>query len=213
MDEKIIGEIKSLLRDMVRVYHQRQTERTISNRICRGRIVPVSGEFENRFARFLESVLSPQFTFLVDYPLTGGIRYPDVAVLCDGFLHTVFDLKIDLGRSGIGWNDASEKQFKELAHAGLVTYKGLGGERCQATVARDVCRAVVLLTGKNDRTGRLANLEDRFNRCFVLSRHAHPNDRRCIAHHEELTMAIIDDPGHAVDWMHLAAFLSERFHE
>jgi hypothetical protein len=108
MDEyKITPE--SFINEIVEAYKQARKAKVDNARITRGRSHSISSYVEDLFANFLAENLG-KYEFFIDQPVSVKGRrnaiYPDVAIVSDGKIVNLVDLKMDLG-----WNRKGFIQF------------------------------------------------------------------------------------------------------
>ena len=216
-------EIKNLLKDVVQLFQEKKKSKKISARVQRGRASSIANEFEDRFATLLEKALPYKYSIFVDYPLSYKVEgrkryktsYPDVAIIRDSsVLVGIIELKIDLGYLPRGWADKTKAEFEHLCKAEKIRYKtDIGTDKAmvkELSVARELHKATVVLTGKNDHR-RLLGFSKQEN-CFVLSRNIHPNDYAINDSNKiHFVEKIISDPDNIKSWRKFAEFLNDNF--
>jgi len=219
-------EIKDLLEKTVELFQERKISKRVSERIQRGRAVSIASEFEERFAILLERVLPANYLVLIDYPISYTVddrkrrktSYPDIAIVRNTQeLVGIIELKIDLGYLKRGWVEKANSDFELLRTAGKATYKtDIGTPKAKArdiSVARDLRRAVIVLTGANDHK-RLLAFRERQENCYVLCSkdNRHPNDYSIDAYNRAAFLEkVFSDPQNQQEWQNLGTFLHDSF--
>jgi hypothetical protein len=217
-----MDEIRKLLKDIMQLFQEKKKSKKIDRQIKRGRAHSVANEFEDRFARLLRRLLPRDYFFMVDYPITyknprmrrAKTLYPDIAIVKNGSLVGIFDLKIDLGYLSPDWVRKSGAEFRKLRRADYVCYNTEVGTNqgtvCELKVDPSLCRAIVLLTAKNDH-GRSVAFRRQEN-CFILSANVHLNDSAINeTNQRRFLRCIFNDSENQENWRRFADFLDQHF--
>jgi len=219
--KKVEAEIRKLLRDVMKLCEVKRESKKKSERVRRGRMPSIANEFEDRFAALLERVLPKRYSMLVDYRVSHRVGkqmktyYPDVSIVRNGsVLAGIIELKVDLGYTKGEWLAKSKESFRSLRKARTVQYRRESGTTNKETdtleVARDLCRAVVILSGKNDH-GKLPLLMKEKD-SFVLSSNVHPKSYEIDSSNQQRFLRqIAGDRENRKNWRAFAAFLRDSF--
>lgn len=221
--KKVEAEIRKLLRDVMKWCEVKRESKEISKRVRRGRMPSIANELEDRFAVLLERVLPKRYSMAVDQPISyrpanqgrAKISYPDVAIVRDSSLLVgIIELKVDLGYTKREWVAESKRSFRSLRKVRTVEFRTESGTTNKTTVtlevARDLHRAVVIMSGKNDH-GKLP-LFMRQKDSFVLSSNVHPKGYEINSSNQERFLKeIAGDSENRKNWRAFAKFLRDSF--
>ncbi|RXJ00617.1 hypothetical protein DS745_11160 [Anaerobacillus alkaliphilus] len=88
-------------------------------RLVRGTITSVAHFFEDEIGRILYKVLAPDYSILVDYPISfpgkNNRITPDILIIRDKTIIMILELKIDLGYEQINWREKRAEVLSKIS--------------------------------------------------------------------------------------------------
>jgi len=209
---------QELIKQIVDLYVKARETTFLRKNLRRGRNHSVSSKVEDLFAIYIAEIISSNedlpdhIKLLIDQPFTYTIDnktysiYPDIAIIKDMQVKSMFDVKMDLGWNRDFYPFCKEKQdlVDEIRGRKVKAKDGTTKEEFNYTFSETIKYNIVIISNENiskkKREGndiQISNLDKSKIEFFALTENAHPNS------YDEKTASNIEQIQHRKDFARL----------
>lgn len=180
MDKKFKDDVEILIKNMLKFFIDKKSNKNISARVVRGRASASADIFEEELAKLIEKRVSDPIKILVDYPISYKLPeaaraktiYPDITLVRGDIILAIIEAKIDLGFLKDDWVNNRRDSVNAFKASSNITI-----DLAKFNISEKFSSCCVVLTAKNAH-GKLTDfLEQPINPIvLILGDHLHPND-------------------------------------